>query len=386
MKRSKIIWISALLIFAGGAVFLWYHTRPEPLKVVVKPVDMGIVERTVANTRVGTLKACRRAKLSPSMGGQIARLPIKEGDRVKRGQLLLELWNEDAVAESNLVKSESESADASSKAVCLKADMAEREAGRLARLRKTGAVSEEKMDQTATGAKALKADCEAARASALMSKSRVDVAKANLDKTRLIAPFDGVIAEINGEVNEYITPSPIGVATPPAVDLIDDACFYVIAPIDEVDAPAIVLGMPVRIGLDAFSGRHFEGHVRRIAPYILDVEKQSRTLDVEVEFARHDDIQGLLAGYSADVEIVLDSKIDTLRVPTEAILDGDRVFVFLPASQTLKERTIKKGISNWNFTEVVSGLTKGDMVVVNVDQPGIKDDVSAMLMAEDQLQ
>ena len=77
-------------------------------------------------------------------------------------------------------------------------------------------------------------------------------ARAALDKTRLTAPFGGTVAEINGELGEFVTPSPIGVPTPPAVDLIDTTSLYVSAPIDEVDAPDIRADMAAHISLDAF--------------------------------------------------------------------------------------------------------------------------------------
>ncbi|MBW1693996.1 MAG: efflux RND transporter periplasmic adaptor subunit [Deltaproteobacteria bacterium] len=239
MNRRYIRWLVLVLVIAAVAGIIWYLTRPEPVEVVLKSVDRGTVERTVANTRAGTVKACRRAKLSPSIGGQIAKLPIHEGDRVKKGDLLVEIWNKDLVAEVKLVKSEVKGARARARAACLNADVAQREANRLVKLRDKGALSEEKTDKAVTEAKALRADCEAAKASVLMSEARVGVVKANLARTRLIAPFDGVVAEINGELSEYVTPSPIGIATPPVVDLIDNTCFYVTAPIDEVDVSHI---------------------------------------------------------------------------------------------------------------------------------------------------
>ena len=199
MNRRHIRWVIVALLVAATGAFIWLYTRPEPIEVVVEPVEGGTVERTVANTRAGTVKAFRRAKLSPSIGGQIAKLPIREGDTVKAGQLLLELWNEDLVAETKLVQREADTAKAHARAACLKAEVAQREADRLVKLRETGAVSEEKADRAVTDAKALRADCAAAKASALMSEARVEVAKANLARTRLIAPFDGVIAEINGD-------------------------------------------------------------------------------------------------------------------------------------------------------------------------------------------
>lgn len=377
--RRLMRWTLLGLIIAGVAFLVWHRTRPKPIEVVVAPVGRGAVERIVANTRAGTVKACRRARLSPSIGGQIARLPVREGDRVKKGQLLIELWNEDLVAELKLAEKEAEVASARADAACFKAEEAHREAERQNRLFKSGATAQEKRDAAATSANALQADCEAARVSVHASQARIGVVRENLARTRLFAPFDGIIAELNGELNEYLTPSPPGIPTLPAVDLIDDSCFYVTAPIDEVDAPLILAGMRAKVSMDAFGERRFDGKVRRVAPYVLDIEKQARTVNVEVEFTKPEDIRQLLAGYSADVEIILENRGDTLRVPTEAVLDGKRVFVYRPDRKALEERGFEKGIFNWNYTEVVSGLETGELVVVNVDQAGMKDGASAVV-------
>ncbi|MDH3345050.1 MAG: efflux RND transporter periplasmic adaptor subunit [Desulfobacteraceae bacterium] len=382
MNRRYIRWIVLVLVIAAAAVIVWFLTRPKPVEVVVKPVDRGIVEQTVANTRAGTVKACRRAKLSPSIGGQIAKLSIHEGDTVKQGDLLLEIWNQDLVAEVQLAQSEAEAARARARAACLKAEVSQREANRLVKLHDKGVASEEQTDKAVTEAKALGADCNAAKASVLKSQARIGVVKANLDRTRLIAPFDGVVAEINGELSEFVTPSPIGIATPPVVDLIDNTCFYITAPIDEVDVPKIAPGMIARVSLDAFGDRSFPGKVRRIAPYVLDREKQARTVDVEVEFTLPEDIRKMLAGYSADVEIILDVRQNTLRIPTTAVLDGDRVFVYLPGDKVIKARTFKSGISNWYYTEVISGLKPDERVVINVDGAGMKDNAAAVISKE----
>lgn len=382
MNRRYIRWIVLVLVIAAAAVIVWFLTRPEPVEVVVKPVDRGIVEQTVANTRAGTVKACRRAKLSPSIGGQIAKLSIHEGDTVKEGDLLLEIWNQDLVAEVQLAQSEAEAARARARAACLKAEVSQREANRFVKLHDKGVASEEQTDKAVTEAKALGADCNAAKASVLTRQARIGVVKANLDRTRLIAPFDGVVAEINGELSEFVTPSPIGIATPPVVDLIDNTCFYITAPIDEVDVPKIAPGMTARVSLDAFGDRSFPGKVRRIAPYVLDREKQARTVDVEVEFTLPEDIRKMLAGYSADVEIILDVRQNTLRIPTTAVLDGDRVFVYLPGDKVIKARTFKSGISNWYYTEVISGLKPDERVVINVDGAGMKDNAAAVISKE----
>ncbi len=375
-------WALLVIGICAIAAIIWYVTRPDPVEVIVQPVETGKVEKIVSNTRAGTVEACRRAKLSPSIGGQIARLPVREGDSVAAGQLLLELWNKDLVAQTALAESEAVTAASRAKAACLQAQEAWREANRLVKLRKTGAASEEQADKAETRARASQADCEATKASVETRRAQIGVAKANLDRTRLSAPFDGIIAQINGELNEFVTPSPIGIATPPAVDIVDTSCFYLTAPIDEVDAAAIAVGLPARISLDAFGDKHFSGRIRRIAPFVLDREKQARTVDVEVDFTQPEDFKNLLAGYSADVEIILDSRPKTLRIPTHAILDGKRVYVYQPEHQRIKERKIQVGISNWEYTEVISGLTPGELVVTNVDRAGIADDALAIELKE----
>ena len=374
MKKSVLL---ILLLIVLAAAWIGWATRTKPVTVTVDGVARGTVEKTVANTRAGTVKACRRAKLSPSAGGQIASLPVHEGDAVERGQLLLELWNKDLTAQLALTRQEAASARATARARCIEAEQAQREAQRQNKLLARKLVAEEQVDQAVSSARSADAACEAARATAAVSEARIGVTEATLEKTRLIAPFDGVVAEINGELNEYVTPSPIGIATPPAVDLIDNRCFYLTAPIDEVDVAEIRVGQDARVTLDAFGERRFEGRVRRIADYVLDVEKQARTVDVEVEFVNADDIAQLLAGYSADVEIILDVRNDTLRVPTEAFVDGNRVYLFNPADNTIEQREIEVGTANWDHTEIVNGLAEGELVVTSVEREGLADGVSA---------
>lgn len=374
-RAFKILLVLLCLLIAGYWVLQW--RRPKPVGVVLKPVTRGAVERTVANTRAGTVKACRRARLSPAVGGQIAKLPVAEGDRVAAGQLLLELWNEDLAAQVVLAERQAASSRSRARAVCAKAEYAVRSARRLEKLHLSSAVSEERLDNAAAEAAQLTAECEAAQTEIGVHKAQLTLARANLARTRLTAPFDGVIAEINGELFEYVTPSPVGVPTPPAVDILAADCFYVSAPIDEVDAAAIRVGLPVRLSLDAFGDERFEGRVRRIADYVLDLEKQARTVDVEAVFDRPEAVRGrLLAGYSADIEVIVERRENVVRVPTEAIIDG-RVYVFLDSRRQVVLRDIHTGIANWDLTEVRRGLSPGEQVVANPDHPDLADGAAA---------
>jgi len=95
MKRIALVAALALAAIAG----VWYFSRPTPVAVSLVTAERGPVAATVANTRAGTVDACRRSGLSPAAAGQIANLPVKDGERVAAGALLLELWNADIKAE-----------------------------------------------------------------------------------------------------------------------------------------------------------------------------------------------------------------------------------------------------------------------------------------------
>jgi HlyD family secretion protein len=130
------------------------------------------------------------------------------------------------------------------------------------------------------------------------------------------------------------------------------------------------VGQQARITLDAIKGKTFAGKVRRIAPYVLEIEKQARTVEVEVEFEQHPEKQNLLVGYSADVEIVYDSHRNVLRIPTQALMEGKRVLLY--DNGTLEERTVTTGLANWDQTEITSGLKEGDRIVLSLDRAGVK--------------
>jgi HlyD family secretion protein len=385
--RSPAALLITLLLAAAGAALWWTLSRPQPVAVRIAEVERGRVEEIVSNTRAGTVKACRRARLAPGIGGQMARLEVHEGDRVEPGQLLLALWNRDLAARVQLAEREAEAGEASARAACLNAEQAEREAARQQKLKQRRMASEEAVDRAQTAAEAGRADCEAARANARVAAARVGVAQAELERTRLVAPFAGVVAEVSGELNEYVTPSPPGIPTPPAVDLIDDSCFYISAPIDEVDAARVRLGFEARVTLDAYGEREFLGVVRRIAPYVLDQEKQARTVEVEVVIAEPPRDPPLLAGYSADVEIVTAARDDTLSIPTSAIQPGigdelDRVLV-LGADGLLAEREIDIGLENWEHTEVIGGLDAGERIVLSLDRDGVEAGAAAVADEDD---
>lgn len=374
-QRNRNVFFRYLSWVAGAVLVvlaIWFVSRPDAIPVQLAKVERGPVEATVSNTRAGTVKACRRAKLAPPAGGQIAQLRVKKGQRVKEGEVLLELWDEDLQAQERLAVQQLSTVTTRADEVCTLADVSRKDAERSRQLRERGFISSEGLERAEADAKAKQASCSAARSEIGQAQSRIAVARAALQRMVLRAPFDGIVADISGEQGEYATPSPPGIPTPPAIDLIDDRCLFVSAPIDEVDAAQVKVGLPARITLDAIRGKSFAGKVKRIAPYVIDLEKQARTVEVEVEFDELPADVALLVGYSADVEIVHTVRDKVLRIPTQTLLEGKRVLLYRPLDGVLADHKVETGLSNWEYTEITAGLNEGDRVVLSLDQEGVK--------------
>ena len=362
-RNKKIIAVIIVLLVAFS---FFYEGNEEAIKVIATQPDIRNVEQTVSNTRAGTIDACRRSKMSPAMGGQIATLAVDEGDMVEKDQILLELWNKET-------KARVKAAERSSEQACIISAKAQRDADRANELFSKGLTSEEAKEAAVTNAESGTAACNAA-------KAQVEVNKASLERTQLIAPFSGIVAEIEGELGEYVTPSPVGVATKPTLDLIDNTCIYIKAPIDEIDAPEVVAGLKSRITMDAFGQKEFPATVRRVAPYVLDLEKQARTVEIEAVFDNPQEF--LLPGYSADITIIIDTSEATLSIPSQALMAGGFVYL-INSDNSISKTEIKVGLSNWQHTEVLGGLTIEDEIVLSVDRLGLEDGVTIIVEETD---
>ena len=368
MKTLRRLLPLLLVVALLGAVG-WWFTRPKPVAVVVHEVGRGLVEATLSNTRAGEIEACQRTKMATIVGGRIDYLGVKEGDRVEAGQVLMRLWHGDLDARLAINQAQLSTARQRVQEACTVADNAEREAARQAQLVKRGFVSASAEEKARTEARARRAACDTAQADVATAAAQLTATETERQRLVLVAPFAGTVAKISGELGEYATPSPPSAPMPPAIDLIDDSCLYVKAPMDEIDAPRIQPGLPVRITLEAIPGKVFAGTVRRVAPYITAVEKQARTVAVDVDFVNPDEARGMLVGYSTDVEIVLATRAEVLRIPTGALREGGKVLVV--EGDTLVERTLQTGVANWEFTEVVSGLDAGERIVTSLEREGV---------------
>lgn len=375
-----IIRVAVLAALVAAAVFLQAtYLAPQPVEVEVFQVERGAVEATVTNSKGGTVMARRRAHLSTEIGGRVTAIPHREGDRVRRGDVLLRLDDSNYQARLELARRELEAVEARSQQACLAADQAARELDRNRSLAQRRIISENLLDRLQNNAETTAVACEAAGVEVAAANAAIEVLATELAKTTLYAPFDGVLAQLNTELGEWITPSPPAMPIPAVVDLIDPASIYVSAPMDEVDSARVAAGQSVRVTIDPFPDQTFPGRVTRVAPYVVDIEAQNRTVEVEVELDDASLASSLLPGTSADVEVILEVRQDVVRIPTDTLMEGTAVMVIEGGLLVVKE--ISTGLRNWDFVEITGGLSVGEQIVTSLDraevQPGAEAIVSS---------
>ncbi len=383
-RRRRTRWLQralVLLVIAGAAVVLRLTLlAPNPVPVRVALVSRGTVEETVTNTRAGTVKARRRARLSPETGGRVVALPSRAGARVAAGALLLRLDSSIQRAQLDLAREDVRAARARVDESCLAAGLAGKELARLVELRASQIASQQAVERAETDRDRSQAACRAAAAQLDQARAQTRLMEAQNALTELRAPFAGVITEVHTELGEWITPSPPGTPIPPVVEVIDPSSLYVSAPIDEMDAERVTPGLEVRLSVDSRRGQSFRGRLVRVAPYVQDIVQQNRTIEVEAEFDAGALDRPPLPGTSADVEVVLSRRKDVLQIPTAAIAQGNAVLVV--EKGRLVERQVETGFANWRATEVRDGLSEGEPVVTVRDSPEIKAGARVTILSD----
>ncbi len=360
-------WIAALAVaaalFAGLQLTFFRAPAVDVRGVAAAP---GVVEQTVSSTKAGSIRSRNAADLSVDAAGLIIALQVREGDRVKRGDRLLSVDRRDAAAALAAAERERGVLEASSAEWSVRRDDARRERDRLSELLKGNSASQAELDSAQMRVDTAEATLRAAQARLEVQAAAVDRARLAVDKCELLAPFDGVVSARFTERGEWATPGKV------VLRLLDVDRLYVRAELDEVDIAGLRLGLPARVTLDPWRERRLPGRVTRIAPYVSEVQEQNRTVEVEIELDGAPEGVELRPGLSADVEIILRSEKNVLRVPAPALLEGDRVLL-AGADGRARARPLRIGLRNWEYAQVLEGLAAGDLVITSLESEAVKD-------------
>jgi HlyD family secretion protein len=362
-------WLVGAAILLGLVVLIpLVLLRPQPVEVRVVRIERGLVEETVTSTKAGSIRSRQLSPVSVDIAGTITHIHTRQGTRVKKGEHLVSIDRRDADAALAGAERELAVLEAYVGEARAKRDDALRERERYRDLRRTDSASQFQLDQTETSAEMASAAADAALARSQAQRATVERARISADKCDLHAPFDGIVAELYVEVGEWALPGKV------VMKILDPDRLYVRAELDEVDLAGVRVGLPARVTLDPYRDKRLTGKVVRVAPYVSEVQEQNRTLEIEVELESGIAGLDLKHGTSADVELILRDVKDVLRVPSQALLEGNRVLVATPDG-VARAVPLRLGMKNWEYAQVLGGLSGGEQVIVSLESEKVKDGV-----------
>jgi HlyD family secretion protein len=418
--KKWIVLIVLVLLLGGGGAYYWWVYRPAAAKadepvVVTAKVERGPIKQIVAST--GRVVSNLDVDIKCKASGKVTKLPFDVSDVVKKDAPLLELdpIDEDrvvrqaevrqaasqaklkiasenlAVAERTLVTDRAR-AEVTVKSCEVRAQDARAKADRMKVLLEKALTSREDCDTAETAAVQAAADLDNAKvkveelktqelaleltrqqvklaeADAEGDKIALDIAKDRLHDTKVFSPMDGVVASRPVEIGQIIASavSNVGGGTT-ILTLSDLSRIYVLAAVDESDIGKVALDQAVTVTADAFPNKKFHGKVIRIATKGVN---QSNVVTFEVKIEITGEAKALLKPEMTTniEEILIAEKNDVLLVPSEAILrkrGGKQVVTLVKEGAENEDVTVEPGITDGTKTEIVTGLTEGQTVLIH---------------------
>ncbi|MDA8099471.1 MAG: efflux RND transporter periplasmic adaptor subunit [Nitrospiraceae bacterium] len=358
ITNKKILIILAVIAVLAVPTVGALRRKPIPVRVVVaKPGELRVI---VNATTTSTIKSEQEVTLSAQRTGRVVQLPVKEGDRVRTGELIarLDLTEEAVQSESALSQAMATSEET------------QKNLKRSEELFNQGMIAQQ--------------DLDAARRAAEVALSQYQAARADVSVRQeysvIRAPFTGVVSKKYTEVGELLLPGK------QIVTIVDPERIYVLATIDEVDVGRLRVGLPVSITVDAFPGEKFSGEVRRISPIVSGGKLETRTADVWIYFSKRDD--RLKPGMSADIEIQITTLENVIAVPSQAVVEREgkkQIYHVQPPDARpgsvgeARLAPVEVGESNWIATEIRKGVSPGDVIITTPEATGLKSGVKVTI-------
>jgi multidrug efflux pump subunit AcrA (membrane-fusion protein) len=359
-------------------------------------------------TATGTIKAMVGAevKVGSRIPGRVEQLAVQAGDRVKAGQVIARLEQDDlragvekaradlAAAEAKLATvrngarpQEIQTVEAALRQAEANRSLAQVNLERYRQLYQDGGIALQQMDSAARDhevavsqvrsaqeqlslvrEKYTAEDLRYAEAQVLQARAALRMADANLSYATITAPMAGVVASVSTQQGETVTSGSAAAQAPTFVTIIDLHRLQVDAYVDETDIGKVRVGQEATFSVDAFPDKEFDGKVAAIYPKAL-IQQNVVTYDVVIAI---DNPEGLLRpDMTTNTTITVAKREKALAIPNQAVRreDGDRV-AFVQEGDRLVRRSVKTGWKDRSYTEVLGGLQEGERVAVGEVENG----------------
>ncbi len=384
MKANPFILIgfAAALFLSCGSEEDFSKTAPVPQKVNIEKALVSPVEDTYE--AIGTVRSKTISVLSSKVLGRIVSIPVREGDRVKAGRLLVEIDDREMKAqfekswaglkEAQYALDEIEKAirggEAEKKAADARLALASSTLDRYKGLFERRSVSSQEFDEVQTKHTAARADADQAseRFQALIAKksqilARIDQAKADtrnaeafLSHTRILSPIDGIVTSKPSDLGQMAVPGT------PILTVEDDNHYRLEVLVEESRIGRIYLGDPVSVSIDAAEQKPMAGQVSEIVPAL---DPASRSYIIKIDLRAPGSSTLFRSGLFGKARFNTGTK-KVLTVPVQSVLErGQLTFVYVvDPAKIAHMRLIQTGKSYGDRVQVLSGLSEGDQVIV----------------------
>ncbi|MSR05840.1 MAG: efflux RND transporter periplasmic adaptor subunit [Gemmatimonadetes bacterium] len=385
-KRGKLFTFGGIALGIAALVVINVSSgRDRGMEVRMEGVSRRNLVATV--TASGRITPKRKVDVSSDITGRIIRIPVKEGDIVRKGDLLLAIDPTQYEANIQRAKASLAAAEASAVQSTANRDQARRALDRAESLRKTNAqlVSDEQYEQARTSFQVAEAVANSASHQVEQTRAGLREVEDQLRKTVIRAPMDGQITRVAVEEGEVAVPGTFSRETGLLMTVSDLSVIQVKVRVDETDVVRLHLGDSTSVTIDAFPDTQFVGRVTKVAQSAIlgstTTATGDRAVDYDVEITLDNPPQNVRPDLSATAKMVTDVRDSVLAIPiialtvrehkplstenapkdtTKATKETEGAFVVHKGIAQF--RPVKVGIAGEEYFEVLDGLRMGDTI------------------------
>jgi HlyD family secretion protein len=349
MKGFWIVSIVIVLIAGGGyGLYRYVELLREEGRPNVRTVEAQVRDLKQQVSATGEVRPVIQSVVKSEISGRIAELLIEEGDRVSRGQALILL---DTVSLQTRLREVERSLEAET----LRYDRAKRNLARIKALYEKKFTGEQDYLNAQT-------DYELAALAIKIAETRVEDAREDIAKSRILAPHNGIVTILSVTEGQVIAGATSVSNGTDLMTIADLANLYMEANINEVDVGKIALGDLVEIAFDAHPDLKVSGKIRIIAPTARR-QGNTRVFPIQIQLNQSDD--RIRPGISATVSVTIARVEQVVAVSLAAIFtDETGPFLFVETERGFERRNVELGISDLRHVELIRGVEAGDKVAL----------------------
>jgi len=392
-NKKKIIAFSAIGVIAIFAIILAAASGGKEKIVIVQTEKAK--KRTIIQTvgAIGKIQPETIINITPEVTGEVVELPVIEGDRVKKGSLLIRIKPDAYIAAKERAQANLEAARANLNMSKANFEKVEFEFRRMEELFKKGLSSSQEYESIKALYLSNRFQVEAQSANVKQAEAMLKEAIENLSKTAIYSPIDGIISKLNVKLGERVLGSGFSQGTL-LMQVADMLRMEAIVEVDENDVVLLQIGNPVKIEIDAIKDKIFNGEVYRISNSAITkgIGSQDEVVNFEVRIRLKEYDEVIKPGMSCYANIETRVKTDVVSVPLQAATVREKktedkekiaenenyeietktkretkkanIVVFVVEDSKAKLKNVKTGISDDKYIEIVEGLQEGEEAII----------------------